>query len=53
MKNQINNLNEAQTATFNSLVRLGDSEKLALETVLSMTPRTEEEMNFYSNAYTN
>jgi hypothetical protein len=53
MKNQKNTLTAEQTATFNILVQLGDSEQLALETVLGMTPRTKEEMEFYNNAYRN
>tara|TARA_R110000744_G_scaffold350772_1_gene456481 strand:+ start:538 stop:699 length:162 start_codon:yes stop_codon:yes gene_type:complete len=52
MKNQINNLTEKQRGTFNTLVQLGDSEELALETVLAMKETTQEELDYYTFAYT-
>ena len=47
------NLTTEQKATFKRLVQLGDSEELALETVLAMRVRTQEELDFYRNGYEN
>ncbi len=51
MKNLIAQLTKAQKETFEILVNLGDSKELALKTVQAQEPRTEEELNFYRNAY--
>ena len=48
---QIENLTKTQLEDFKVLVRLGDSEELALKTVLEMQPQTESKM--YQLAYYN
>lgn len=49
LKEVIEKLTEEQKKTFNSLVRLGDSEELALETVLN--EKQLSDISFYEFAY--
>lgn len=45
-----NNENE-KLKTYSSLVRLGDSKQLACATIILSTPISDEEKEFYRNAY--
>lgn len=45
-------LNQKELLDFNSLVRLGDSEKLAFDTVIELRKR-DYSYSFYKNAYEN
>ncbi len=53
LQNQISELTKTQTELFNSLVRLGDSKELALNTVLDerFNPETKETASMYEFAY--
>ncbi len=52
MKVALNNLTERQLKEFKTLVRLGDSEELALKTVLAVSDEEySEKYNSYSHYY--
>ena len=53
LTNEISNLTKVQKEVFESLVKLGDSQELALKTAQNKKEVTGEERAFYENSYLN